>query len=289
MRWLVVGSKGMLARDVLEVLAARVGAGEAEVTALDLPDVDITDAAGTAAAVAGHDVVVNCAAWTAVDDAEAKEAAAFAVNAVGPANLARACAAAGARLVHVSTDYVFAGDATRPYPTDAPIAPIGAYGRTKAAGEWAVRAELPAAHWILRTAWLYGAGGANFPRTMATLETQRETLDVVDDQRGSPTWSRDLAQRVVDVVDAGVPAGTYHATGSGETTWFGLARAVFEHVGADPERVRPTTSDKFVRPAPRPAYSVLAQDCWAATSLPPLRDWREALAEAVASGVLAPA
>ncbi len=270
-RWLVVGALGMLGTDVVSALAGR------EVTALDRPEIDITDVASATAAVAGHDVVVNCAAWTAVDDAETREGDAFAVNAVGPANLARACADTGAWMVHISTDYVFAGDATAPYAVDAPIAPRSAYGRTKAAGEWAVRAELPERSLILRTAWLYGANGPNFVRTMKDLESSRETLEVVDDQRGQPTWSGDLAARLVQAVDVGAPPGTYHATSSGETTWFGLARRVFELLGADPERVRPTTSDRFVRPAPRPAYSVLDHRGWARAGLAPMRQWDEAL------------
>lgn len=278
-RWLVTGAGGMLGRDVLAALTA---AGETAVTAADRAALDVTDADAVRAAVAGHDVVVNCAAWTAVDDAEAQEADAFAVNAVGPAGLARATAETGAWLLHVSTDYVFSGEATTPYPEDAAIAPRSAYGRTKAAGEWAVRAELPDRHWILRTAWLYGGHGPSFVRTMARLERTRDAVDVVDDQRGQPTWSRDLAERIVAVASSGVPAGTYHATSSGSATWYDLARAVFELLGADPGRVRPTTSAQFARPAARPAWSVLGHDRWKAVGLSPLRDWREALTEAMA-------
>ena len=280
-RWLVTGAGGMLGRDVLAALAA---AGHTEVAAADRSGLDITDPGAVTALVAGHGVVVNCAAWTAVDEAATHEAQAFAANAVGAANLARACAAAGARLVHVSTDYVFAGDADRPYAEDAPVAPRSAYGRTKAAGEWAVRAELPGRHWILRTAWLYGEHGPSFVRTMARLEAVKDVVDVVDDQRGQPTWSRDLARRAVAVVDAGVPCGTYHATSAGSATWYDLARAVFAHLGADTVRVRPTTSEKFVRPAPRPAWSVLGHQAWAGTSLGPMREWSVALADAMALG-----
>ena len=273
-RWLVVGGSGMLGHDVVSVLDGR------DVTAVSRPDIDVTDPESVRRALAGFDVVVNCSAWTAVDDAETHEAEAFAVNAVGTANLARACAESDAWLVHVSTDYVFAGDATSPYAEDAPIAPRSAYGRTKAAGEWAVRAELPHRSLVIRTAWLYGENGPSFVRTMRALETQRDTLDVVDDQLGQPTWSLDLAERIVAAVDANAPAGTYHGTASGQTTWYGLARRVFELAGADPDRVRPTTTDKFPRPAPRPAYSVLGHDAWSRAGLPPLRPWDEALAEA---------
>lgn len=283
-RCLVTGAAGMLGRDVVDLLAARPAV---TVTAADRAALDVTDPGAVLLAVAGHDVVVNCAAWTAVDDAETRETEAFAVNAVGPANLARAVARHGGRLLHVSTDYVFAGDADRPYPEDAPVAPRSAYGRTKAAGEWAVRAELPDRHWILRTAWLYGQHGPSFVRTMARLERQREFVDVVDDQHGQPTWSRDLAGRIVEVVLGDVPSGTYHATSSGSATWYALARAVFEAIGASPDRVRPTTSQAFARPAPRPAWSVLGHDGWARAGLAPLRDWRSGLADAAASGVLA--
>jgi len=274
-RWLVTGAAGMLGTDLVGALEGR------DVTALRRADLDVTDAAAVAGAVAGHDVVVNCAAWTAVDDAETHEAEALKVNRDGPRVLARACADAGARLVHFSTDYVFDGSATTPYAEDAPLAPRSAYGRTKAAGETAVREELPDAHWLVRVAWLYGEHGPNFVRTMARLERERETVDVVDDQHGQPTWTRDVAAQVLALVDAGAPAGTYHATSTGATTWWGLARAVFAGVGADPERVRRTTSDAFVRPAPRPAYSVLGHDAWAAVGLPLLPPWDESLSRAL--------
>ena len=286
-RWLITGAGGMLGRDVLAALR-RAGVPDAAVTGLDRATLDITDpAAVTDAVQAGvgpGDVVVNCSAWTAVDDAESQEAAAFTVNAVGPQLLARACAATGARLVQPSTDYVFDGNATIPYPVDAPAAPRSAYGRTKVAGEWAVRSELPQGHWIVRTAWLYGEHGPSFVRTMARLEAEREFVDVVDDQHGQPTWTRDLADRIVAMVDADVPAGTYHGCASGQTSWHGLAAEIFELLGADPARVRPTTSAAFVRPAPRPAFSVLDLSGWQKVGLAPMRDWRAALREGIAAG-----
>lgn len=274
MRWLVTGAAGMLGRDVVAVLDG------AEVTALGRADLDVTDADAVDHAVRGHDVVVNAAAWTDVDGAEADEAAATSVNGGGPAHLAAACARHGARLVQISTDYVFDGAATAPYAEDAPTGPRSAYGRGKLAGERAVLATLPDAGYVVRTAWLYGEHGRNFVATMARLAAARDTLDVVDDQRGQPTWSLDLARRVVDLVEAEAPAGVYHATSSGETTWFGLARAVFTHLGLDPDRVRPTTTDEFPRPAPRPAYSVLGHDGWARAGLTPMRPWDDALAAA---------
>ena len=279
--WLLTGATGMLGRDLQTVLAERCPADP--VTATDVDDLDITDPVAVAAAVATADVVVNCAAWTNVDGAEAAEGPAFTVNALGPSVLAGACADAAGQpwMLHISTDYVFSGDATEPYPEDAPMHPRSAYGRTKAAGEWAVRTYLPDRSWILRTAWLYGWHGSSFVATILRLLDERDHVDVVTDQHGQPTWTVDLAHRVVDTVTGPAPAGTYHATGSGQTTWYDLARVAAELTGRDPERVQPTTSDAFPRPAPRPAYSVLAHDGWARAGLAPMRPWDEALREAL--------
>lgn len=279
-RILLVGAGGMLGRDLVDALAGR------EVIALTRAELDVTDPKAVDAAVAGADIVINATAYTKVDDAESHEDDAFAVNAVAPGLLAEASARHGARLVHVSTDYVFDGSATSPYAEDAPRGPVSAYGRTKAEGELRVLAALPDGAAILRTAWLYGEHGPSFPKTMLKLAADRETLTVVDDQRGQPTWSRDLAARIVEVVDLGVPAGVFHATSAGETTWFGFAREVFTLAGLDPERVQPIDSAGFVRPAPRPAYSVLGHDAWARIGLPPIRDWREALDAAMAAGIV---
>ncbi|MFI7518564.1 dTDP-4-dehydrorhamnose reductase [Micromonospora globbae] len=284
-RLLVTGAGGMLGRDLLAVLRAR---GDLSVTAATRAELDVTDPEAVRAAVAGHDLVVNAAAWTDVDGAETQEAAATAVNGDAVAHLAGACAAAGARMIHVSTDYVFRGDAAEPYPEDAVPSPVNAYGRSKLAGEVAVTRLLPDAGHIVRTAWLYGEHGPNFVATMLRLAGEREWLDVVDDQRGQPTWSYALAERLVALADAVLAGraapGVYHGTASGETTWYGLARAVFTLRGLDPDRIRPTTSDRFRRPAPRPAYSVLAHERWAAAGLPPMGDWESALARALASG-----
>jgi dTDP-4-dehydrorhamnose reductase len=273
----------MLGQDLVAALGAGPGGatGSREVTAADRDSLDVTDPDACLAAVAGHDVVVNTAAWTAVDDAESQEGGAFAVNAVGAANLARACAATGARMVQVSTDYVFAGDATSPYAEDAPLAPRTAYGRTKAAGEWAVRTYLPSASWVVRTAWLYGAGGPNFVSTMVRLAGERETLSVVDDQCGQPTWTVDLVASLVAMVDSEAPFGIYHGTSSGQTTWFGLAQAIFAELGLDPARVKPTTSEAFPRPAPRPAYSVLGHEASKRAGLDLLPEWRGSLSKAL--------
>jgi dTDP-4-dehydrorhamnose reductase len=281
-KWLVTGSNGMLGTDLVALLRS---AGE-EVTAADRSTLDVTDAEAVAAAARGHDVVVNAAAWTAVDDAEEHEAEALRVNAEAPRLLARAAREQGARLVQVSTDYVFDGSADTPYAEDAAAAPASAYGRTKAAGEAAVREELPDGHLVVRTAWLYGAHGGCFPRTIARLARERGSVDVVDDQVGQPTWTRDVADLVVRLVQAEVPAGTYHATSSGQGSWFDFARAVVVAAGLESSVVQPTSSAAFVRPAPRPAYSVLGHEALVRLGLEPIGDWEQRWAEA-APAVLA--
>jgi dTDP-4-dehydrorhamnose reductase len=183
--------------------------------------------------------------------------------------------------VHISTDYVFPGDADTPYSEDATPRPRSAYGRTKLAGEQSVLTTMPERGYVIRTAWLYGVHGANFVKTMLALEETKPRISVVDDQRGQPTWSRDLAAQIVALVDSRAPAGIYHGTSSGETTWFGFTREIYRLIGADPDRVQPTTTEAFPRPAPRPAYSVLDHGRWALVGLTPIRDWREALAEAL--------
>jgi dTDP-4-dehydrorhamnose reductase len=224
--------------------------------------------------------VLNAAAWTDVDGAEADEAGAYAINGEAAGSLAAACARHGARLVHVSTDYVFDGSATTPYREDDPTGPRSAYGRTKLAGEQRVLSEAPDA-FVVRTAWLYGAAGRSFVGTMLDRAARAQPVDVVDDQTGSPTWARDLAGGLIALARSTAPAGIHHLTNAGSTTWYGLAKAVYRAAGADPELVRPTTTDRFPRPAPRPAYSVLANDRWVAAGLAPLRHWEHAVVEYV--------
>jgi dTDP-4-dehydrorhamnose reductase len=275
-RWLVTGAGGMLGHDLRKVLAEH---GETAVVAATRDDLDITSPAQVRAAVADADIVLNAAAWTNVDSAETEEEAATAINGHGVALLA---AEAGKRLIHVSTDYVFDGAATSPYPEDNPYAPVNAYGRGKAVGE---RAVLSSGGYVVRTAWLYGEHGPNFVRTMLRLAADRDTLDVVDDQLGQPTWSYALAQLLVDLSHAALSGraapGAYHGTAAGSTSWFGLARAVFLEAGLDPDRIRPTTSDRFPRPARRPAYSILSHARWSGTGVAPLPEWRGMLTRAM--------
>ncbi|HEY9328950.1 MAG TPA: dTDP-4-dehydrorhamnose reductase [Streptomyces sp.] len=286
-RWLVTGATGMLGRDLTRVLRA---AGDGTVTtALGRAELDITDPSQVLDAVAGHDVVVNAAAWTDVDGAEGDEAGAQAVNATAVRHLATACARHGARLLHVSTDYVFPGDGTLPWSETAVPDPVNAYGRSKLAGERAVRELLPAHGYTVRTAWLYGAHGANFVATVLRLAASREELDVVDDQTGQPTWSGALAARLValgrSALAGEAPAGVYHGTATGRATWCTLAREAFVLAGLDPERIRAVGSERYPRPAPRPSWSVLGHEGWARAGMTPLAPWRSMLADAFAEGV----
>jgi dTDP-4-dehydrorhamnose reductase len=274
-RWLVTGADGMLGTDLVATLTAR---GE-PVTGLNRAGLDVTDTAAVADVIGRNrpDVVVNCAAWTGVDAAETTQEQALAVNGGGAASLAAGCAAAGARMVQVSTDYVFAGQAGRPYAEDDVPAPRTAYGRTKLAGEQAVLGQLPGSGYVVRTAWLYGAHGPNFVRTMIRLEDERPVIEVVDDQHGQPTWTADVARQILTLIQADAPAGIYHATSSGQVTWCGLAREIFGLLGADPGRVQPISSTALSRPAPRPAYSVLGHAAWDRLGVAPIGDWRAAL------------
>ncbi|HEX3590745.1 MAG TPA: dTDP-4-dehydrorhamnose reductase [Pseudonocardiaceae bacterium] len=283
---LIPGGHGQLGSD-LTTLGAQLGtvsapgSDELDITSDGAVRSAITQLVDSSQPTGRRPVVINAAAYTAVDAAETDQDTTYLVNAHGPAVLARACAESGVPLVHVSTDYVFDGTGDRPYEPDDPVGPRSVYGHTKLAGEQAVLSSTDRS-WIVRTAWVYGAVGSNFVKTMARLERKHDTLSVVDDQHGTPTWSADLAVGLLDLAvaigeDRAPEQRVLHRTGAGETTWFGLARAVFEELGADPERVRPCTSDEFPRPAPRPAYSVLSDATWRAAGLAPAVPWRVAL------------
>jgi dTDP-4-dehydrorhamnose reductase len=266
-------------------LAAEAIRQRREVLALTSSQWDIADPQLAGQIVQAGDVVVNCAAYTAVDDAESDQARAYAVNAVGPEYLAAACARAGARMVHISTDYVFDGDfgdaAPRPYEPNDEARPLSVYGQTKLSGERAVLAALPQAV-VVRTAWVYtGGNGKDFVATMRRLAAGDRIIDVVDDQTGSPTYVADLVGALLEVVDGRVQAGIVHAANDGAVSRCGQARAVFEGLGADPERIRPVSSSHNPRPAPRPPYSVLSMRQSQAAGLSPLRPWREALQAAL--------
>lgn len=284
----VTGGRGQLGADL-----ALAGA---HVRAVARDELDITDPDAVTQAVAGFaehvavegrlPVVCNAAAYTAVDQAESDVDAAYAVNARGAQHLADACRTAAVPLLHVSTDYVFSGDGTRPYTPEDATGPRSVYGQSKLAGEHAV---LDGDGWVVRTSWLYGAVGGNFVKTMARLSVSSPTLSVVDDQTGSPTYSADLARALLDLASAvssearATPPKLLHATGGGGTTWYSFARAVFTELGADPGRIAPCGTELFSRPAPRPAYSVLSNESWRTAGLTPLRHWRDALSAAFAT------
>jgi dTDP-4-dehydrorhamnose reductase len=288
--WLVTGAGGMLGQDMMAVLRDR---GEL-VTGLGRRELDVTDGPAVEAAIRGlrPAVVVNCAAWTNVDLAETHEDQALRINGHGAATVAAACAATGARMVQVSTDYVFGGDGQgdgggedggggrRPYGEQDRPAPGTAYGRTKLAGEHAVLELLPDAGYAVRTAWLYGAHGKNFVTTMIELERRRPRVQVVDDQHGQPTWTVAVARQIAALLTARAPAGIYHATSAGQATWCALAREVFTLLGTDPARVEAVTSDTLSRPAKRPGYTVLGHDGWARAGLPPPAPWQAELRSA---------
>jgi dTDP-4-dehydrorhamnose reductase len=277
-RVLVTGAGGMLARAVVREAAVR---GH-DVVPLGRADLDVTDAGAVRAAVLGArpDVVAQCAAYTRVDDAEADEAAAFAVNAAATGHVAAACTEAGARLVYPSTDYVFDGSATEPYAADAPTSPINAYGRSKLAGEQAAsRADTL----VVRTSWLYGPGGRNFVSTILARARAGASLRVVDDQQGAPTSTLSLAAVMLDLLERDAPPGIWHATDRGRTTWYGLATAALALAGIDAD-ITPCSTADFPTPARRPAWSVL--DCsrtYALVGEAP--EWRDALAAALEAGV----
>lgn len=274
-RYLLIGDRGMLGRAFHELFAQK---GHF-VKGLDLPDIDIADAKQADAAVDdSYTAVINCAAYTNVDAAETDEPAALRANGRGPACLAKACLRAGVPLVHFSTDYVFAGDASTPYRTDEPLAPLGAYGRTKAEGEIAIR-ESGAAHLIVRTSWLYAPWANNFVRTIAKLSKERDSLKVVNDQRGRPTSAEHLAASTLALLDKNA-RGTFHVTDGGECTWFDFATEIVRLAGSTCV-VSPCSTAEFPRPAQRPAYSVLdlSETERLLGSMP---DWRTNLADVMA-------
>lgn len=270
----------------------RVLAGQArrqgrDVLTLTSSECDITDASAVERFVSTDDVVVNCAAFTKVDAAEAEPDRAEAVNVGGAENVAQACARAGASLIHISTDYVFSGDfdgaEPRRYDIDDVTGPLSVYGRTKLAGEFSVLSALPTAH-IVRTAWVYeGADGSDFAAGIRRAAAGSDTIDVVADQIGSPTYVGDLCAALLQIVDGSISEPVLHAANDGAASRFEQAQAIFAELGEDPSRVRPVGTDKHPRPAPRPSYSALSSAKSAEAGLTPLRPWRDALAEALAT------
>ncbi len=280
MTWLITGGSGQLGIAVSQELGER----GILFTAWGSEDLDITKGPIVRDVVSrlSPTVIINCVAWTDVDGAENNEPQASRVNRDGAENVAKAAKHCGAKLIHLSTDYVFSGEAKTPWQVDDKIDPQSAYGRTKAEGESRVLATYPEDSSIVRTAWLYSPWGKNFAKTMARLALNSEDeVRVVNDQLGQPTSAVDLAKQLVELGLSSSPAGIYHGTNSGEATWFKFAQEIFRLAGEDVRRVVPVSSSEYTRPAKRPSYSVLSHDAWAKTSVKPMRDWRIALEEAM--------
>ncbi|MGU3497386.1 dTDP-4-dehydrorhamnose reductase [Mycobacterium sp. C31M] len=280
-RIVISGAGGLVGRTLTDMVREQ----GANVVALTSAQWDITDPAATAEVVRAGDTVVNCAAYTKVDAAEADPERARAVNVTGPAHIAQACARAGAALIHVSTDYVFDGvfphGQPRPYEIDDRTAPLSVYGKTKLDGERAVVEAMPDAR-VVRTAWIYEGGtGSDFVAALRRAAAGSDPVDVVTDQVGSPTYVVDLCAALLRIIDEPPTAPILHVANTGAVSRFEQVRAIFEEVGADPGRVRPVTSDRFPRPAARPPYSALSGVKSAEAGLRPLRHWREALTEAL--------
>lgn len=280
MKWLVTGDSGQLGL----ALQTELGARGIDFVSVDSQELDITDQSKVNALInlIKPSVIANAAAWTDVDGAETNESGAHAVNALGPQNLALAAKEVGSKLVQVSTDYVFSGEATTPWNEDADHNPQSVYGSTKSDGEKLVQGAYLTGSYVIRTAWLYSAERKNFAKTMTKLALKGVgEVRVVNDQKGQPTFTGDLAKQIIDLVLSNASVGIYHGTNSGQATWFEFAQEIFELSGADVHRVVPVSSTEYPRPAKRPSYSVLGHDAWAKTTVEPLRDWRIALAEAI--------
>ncbi|MBB6447267.1 dTDP-4-dehydrorhamnose reductase [Bacillus benzoevorans] len=269
---LVTGVNGQLGHDVVKELSAK---GH-QPHGTDRDDFDLTNEEAVHAYVKkiNPDAIIHCAAFTAVDKAESKEETAYNVNALGTKYLAEAAKALDAKMIYISTDYVFNGNNSEPYEADQKTDPIGAYGRTKLAGEEFLKAALEK-YFIVRTAWVYGLNGHNFVKTMLRLGKERGELGVVSDQIGSPTYTVDLAKLLVEMVDTD-KYGVYHATNSGICSWYEFAVEIFNQAGLE-VKVNPLTTDQYPTPAKRPKYSVLSKKKLEEQGFTPLRDWKEAL------------
>lgn len=280
MTWLITGGTGQLGIAISQELGER----GLLLKAWSTKDLNITQGPIVRDFVAdlSPKVIINCAAWTDVDGAELNELKALRVNGDGAENLALAAKNCGAKLIHISTDYVFSGESKSPWQTGDAINPQSAYGRTKAAGESRVLENYSMNSSIIRTAWLYSPWGKNFAKTMTRLAINGGgEVRVVNDQMGQPTSATDLAKQLVEFGLSNSPAGTYHGTNSGQGTWFEFAQEIFKLVEADTNRLVPVSSSEYLRPAKRPSYSVLSHDAWAKTTVEPMRNWRIALVEAM--------
>ncbi|WP_040682180.1 dTDP-4-dehydrorhamnose reductase [Methanobrevibacter boviskoreani] len=272
MRILITGGDGMLGTDLREVLKSE------DLIVTNHESLDITDRNQVMEKIKEYkpEIVINCAAMTDVDGCETKKDLAYKLNAEGPENLALACREIDATLAHISTDYVFKGNNNRPLIEDDELGPISIYGKSKLKGEENVENILDK-YFIIRTAWLYGKNGPNFIEKMLELAKTHDTLTVVNDQKGSPTFTKDLSKGIYELIKSN-KYGTYHLTNSGSTTWYEFAKLIFEKKKID-INVMPVTSEEFAAPAPRPHYSVLSHDKWKNNGFEELRNYEDALDE----------
>jgi dTDP-4-dehydrorhamnose reductase len=280
MKWLITGAAGQLGLAIQEELTRR----GIEFVAANSSELDVTKPLSVNQLVGdvNPSAIINAAAWTDVDGAESNQSSAYSVNSLGPQNLAIAASKTGSQFVQISTDYVFSGDASSPWSENAPHNPQSVYGSTKSKGEKFVLTILPLNSYVVRTAWLYSPKGKNFAKTMVNLALNKESeVRVVNDQIGQPTVAGDLAKQIVELVLSEGPAGIYHGTNSGQATWFEFAQEIFSLVGAEVSRVIPVSTSEYLRPAKRPAYSVLGHEAWANTTVSAMRDWQIALQEAM--------
>jgi dTDP-4-dehydrorhamnose reductase len=286
MTWLITGGSGQLGIAVSQELGER----GIFFTAWDSSNLDITQGPIVRDLISqlSPKVIINCAAWTDVDGAETNESQASRVNGDGAENISIAAKKCGAKLIHISTDYVFSGVSKPSWQVGDAINPQSAYGRTKADGEVRVRRAYPENSSIVRTAWLYSPWGKNFAKTMTRIAINSYgEVRVVNDQTGQPTSATDLAKQLIDFGLSSSSAGVYHGTNSGEGTWYEFAQEIFKLAGADTSRVVPVPSTAYPRLAKRPSYSVLSHDSWLKTSVQPMRDWRIAIEEAMPAIVFA--
>jgi dTDP-4-dehydrorhamnose reductase len=286
MSWLITGGTGQLGIAVSQELGER----GLSFQAWGSQDLNITQGPIVRDFIANLSptVIVNCAAWTDVDGAEGNEMLASRVNSDGAENMALAAKQCGAKLIHISTDYVFSGESQDPWRVTDEMNPQSAYGRTKATGERRVLTTYPENSSVVRTAWLYSPWGKNFAKTMTRLAIKGDgEVRVVNDQMGQPTSTTDLAKQLVELGESDAPAGIYHGTNDGQATWFEFAQEIFKLARAEVDRIKAVSSAEFIHPAKRPSYSVLSHDSWSKTTVHPMRDWKIALADAMPAIILA--
>lgn len=277
MKWAITGGSGQLSRSLVDLLDKE----GVPYIAWSHKDLDVADDSSISVIKEiSPDLLINCAAWTNVDAAEEFPEKATRVNQVGPRNMARAAKELKIPLIHISTDYVFSGQSRQPWSTDSKTEPISTYGLSKLLGEKEISKNLDADFYILRTAWLYGPYGRNFSKTILKKAlTSKDSINVVNDQIGQPTTTKSLAEQIFKVAKQSIPSGTYHATNTGQASWWDFAREIFELAGEDVERVRPSTSEDFPSNVKRPKYSVLDQSAWSKVGMETMPEWRRALKE----------